>query len=396
MQLKQFFCVVALSVPLTVAAQNINLNNAHAPTRATENMVLNPGVKVVNDSSVVDTKANEAMSSPAAAKLALAEVNTKANTFPTTVKPTNSPYKKVPLLGDVGYFGKNHKQMLEYTRQYMKSQQKRLFNMASAERGGKYFPIIDKIMDEQQMPRELKYLAVIESALNNQAVSPVGAVGPWQFMAATARHMGLSVNKGRDERRDWHKSTKAACKYLNYLYDQFDDWLLVIAAYNSGPRPVINAISRTGKSDYWAIKKYLPRETQNHVLAFVATATIMEQLSPYLETGLPEDFDWASINSSNSSVSVAAPVNPLLVKFSEEELKTMAMVRIKNPIDLDLLSNMLQLDRRQIGRWNYDYYDFLDNFKPGSTYNLRIPKDKLDAFIEKKDYLERQTAKLHL
>jgi len=395
MQLKQIFGVVAMSFPLTVAAQNINLNNAHTPARATENMVLTPGVKVVNDSSVVDTKAHEALSSPAAAKLALAEVNTKINTFPAAVKPSASPYKKVPLLGDVGYFGKNHKQMLDYTRQYMKSQQKRLYNMTSTDRGGRYFPVIDKIMDEQQMPRELKYLAVIESALNNKAVSPVGAVGPWQFMAATARHMGLSVNKSRDDRRDWYKSTKAACKYLNYLYDQFDDWLLVIAAYNSGPRPVINAISRTGKSDYWAIKKYLPRETQNHVLAFVATATIMEQLGAYLETGLPDDFNWASLNN-NAVPSVAAPINPLLVKFSEEELKTMAMVRIKNPIDLDLLSNMLLLDRRQIGRWNYDYYDFLDNFKPGSTYNLRIPKDKLDAFIEKKDYLERQTAKLHM
>jgi len=395
MQLKQIFGVVAMSIPLTVAAQNINLNNAHAPARATENMVLTPGVKVVNDSSVVDTKVQEALSSPAAAKLALAEVNTKINTLSAPAKPSASPYKKVPLLSDVAYFGKNHKQMLDYTRQYMKGQQKRLYNMTAADRGGRYFPIIDKIMDEQQMPRELKYLAVIESALNNNAVSPVGAVGPWQFMAATARHMGLAVNKRRDDRKDWYQSTKAACKYLNYLYDQFDDWLLVIAAYNSGPRPVINAISRTGKSDYWAIKKYLPRETQNHVLAFVATATIMEQLGAYLETGLPDDFNWASLNN-NAAPSVAAPVNPLLVKFSEEELKTMAMVRIKSPIDLDLLSNLLLLDRRQIGRWNYDYYDFLDNFKPGSTYNLRIPKDKLDAFIEKKDYLERQTAKLHM
>ncbi len=389
MQLKQIISVVVLSIPLSVAAQSIQM-----PERAIEDVVLTPGVKVVKDTSVVDTKVNSNLSSPAAAKLALAEVNTKNNPL-ASLKPETSPYKKVPMLSDVGYFGKNHKQMLDYTRQYMKNHQKRLYNMTAEDRGGRYFAVIDKIMDDHDMPHELKYLAVIESALNSNAVSPVGAVGPWQFMAATARHMGLSVNGRRDERKDWYKSTKAACKYLNYLYDQFDDWLLVIAAYNSGPRPVINAINRTGKSDYWVIKQYLPRETQNHVLAFVATATIMEQLNPYLENGLPEDFNWASLNSANTKA-VAAPVNPLLVKFSEEELKKMAMVRIKNPIDLDLLSNLLELDRRQIGRWNYDYYDFLDNFKPGSTYNLRIPKDKLDTFIEKKDYLERQTAKMNM
>src|SRR5690606_26251905 len=115
---------------------------------------------------------------------------------------------------------------------------------------------------------ELKYLAVIESALNNKAVSRVGAVGPWQFMAPTARMMGLNVSSKRDERTDWTKSTIAAAKYLSILYDQLNDWLLVVAAYNSGPAPVLRAINRTGSNSFWDIKPFLPRETQGHVLAF--------------------------------------------------------------------------------------------------------------------------------
>src|SRR5690606_11816518 len=117
-------------------------------------------------------------------------------------------------------------------------------------------------------------------------------------MAPTARDMGLVVNRRRDDRRDLRKSTHAAAKYLSYLYGELDDWLLVVAAYNSGPRPVLNGISRTGKKDFWAIKQYLPKETQNHVLAFVATVIIMERLNAYIEPGLPSNFDWSSLNNT--------------------------------------------------------------------------------------------------
>lgn len=435
MQIKQFISAVFISVPLLTSAQQqgdnptlpirgrqqasvvsqnkqapvVNKANAPATVKNSEQLndiALTPPAKVVvtgNELADKSAKSGNKVLTPADAKMALASQPTdKKPTFVTPPKPLmNSPYKCVPMLGDVDYYGKNHKQMLDYTKNYLRNNGGRLARVASPMRGGKYFSIIDKVMDKNKMPRELKYLAVIESALNNGAVSPVGAVGPWQFMEGTARHMGLTVNGNRDERRDWYKSTVGACKYLNYLYDQFGDWLLVIAAYNSGPRPVMNAISRTGKSDYWAIKKYLPQETQNHVLAFVATATLMERMGGYLSSGVPNDFQWESLNYASGKAGAgvaeaAQPVNPLLQKFGEEELKKMALIRIKTIIDLDLLSNYLNLDRRQIGRWNYDYYSFMDNFKPGDTYNLRIPKEKLDEFIEKKDYLERQSAKMNM
>src|SRR5690606_10238465 len=108
-------------------------------------------------------------------------------------------------------------------------------------------------------------------------------------MASTARLMGLTVNKKRDDRQDLYKSTHAAAKYLTYLYDQLNDWLLVVAAYNSGPAPVLRAIERTGSNNFWDIKKHLPRETQGHVLAFIATASIFENMNKFIGTKMPAD-----------------------------------------------------------------------------------------------------------
>src|SRR5690606_16415031 len=173
-----------------------------------------------------------------------------------------------------------------------------------------------------------------------------------------------------------------------------DDWLLVIAAYNSGPRPVLNGIKRTGKRDFWAIKKYLPRETQNHVLAFVATATIMERLNDYIEPGLPSNFDWSSLNNSKGAVTASKSFeHPLLSKFSEEEVRKMALVRIDKPLKLELVAQALNVEHKLLGRWNYDYYEYLDTYQTGKTYSFRIPKEKLDRFLELKSSLERSSNK---
>src|SRR5690606_27997247 len=94
--------------------------------------------------------------------------------------------------------------------------------------------------------------------------------------------MGLKVGKGKDERTDWTKATTAAAKYLTWLYGELDDWLLVVAAYNCGPSPVQRAIKRTGSANFWDIKPYLPRETQGHVLAFIATASIFEHMNGFI------------------------------------------------------------------------------------------------------------------
>lgn len=318
--------------------------------------------------------------------------------LPTTYA-FNGKYDPVPLAGELDYYKHNNDAMLTYTKGYMVNFDKRLSSLRT-DRKAQALRTIDKILDQHRIPRELKYLAVIESALNSTATSPVGAKGYWQFMEPTGRMMGLKIAGGRDDRTDLNKSTHAAAKYLAYLYDEFEDWLLVVASYNCGPRPVINAIKKTGKNDFWSIKKYLPKETQNHVMAFVATATIMERMPHLVQSGVPKDWDWKSLNINRKLVAQEAEkkknAHPLLSKFSEEEVAKMHIVRINKPYDLEVVARYLETDRRQLGKWNYDYFTYLSDYDPKtSTYNLRIPKDKLDKYFEKRNAIERELMALN-
>lgn len=153
-----------------------------------------------------------------------------------------------------------------------------------------YFPLFERELDKYDVPLELKYLPIIESALNPQARSPMGATGLWQFMFATGKMHGLSVSNYVDERMDPEKSTTAAAEYLSELYKIFGDWNLVLAAYNSGPGNVTKAIRRSGgESDYWKLKTYLPRETSNYVPAFLATVYLFNYAEEHgFEPYLPE------------------------------------------------------------------------------------------------------------
>jgi membrane-bound lytic murein transglycosylase D len=133
------------------------------------------------------------------------------------------------------------------------------------------FSIIDSVLHVYHLPIELKYLAVIESELKPSALSHVGARGPWQLMPATAQVLGLKTSHQNDERTNYYKSTIAAAKYLRDLYAQFNDWLLVLAAYNGGPKPVYNAIQKSGSKNFWVLQNYLPAESRDHVKKFIAT-----------------------------------------------------------------------------------------------------------------------------
>jgi len=174
-----------------------------------------------------------------------------------------------------------------------------------------YFPIIEEILDKHKMPLELKYLAIVESALNPSARSRCGAVGLWQFMYGTGKMMGLKITSYVDERCDPYKSTEAACEYLQFLYDMFGDWQMVLAAYNSGPGTVSKAIRRSGgKTTYWEIRPYLPRETQGYVPAFIAVNYVMTHAEEHnLYPAVPRltfaDVDTVNIKKELSFLQIA-------------------------------------------------------------------------------------------
>ena len=126
-----------------------------------------------------------------------------------------------------------------------------------------YFPIFEDMLDLYEIPLELKYLPIVESGMNPNARSRVGATGLWQFMYLTGKSYGLYVDSYIDERRDPYLETEAACRYLKFLHNIYDDWSLALAAYNAGPGNVNKAIRRSGgKKTYWEIRRYLPRETR--------------------------------------------------------------------------------------------------------------------------------------
>ena len=219
--------------------------------------------------------------------------------------------------------------------------------------GKYYFPLFEEALDREGIPLELKYLPVIESALNPIARSRVGATGLWQFMASTGKMYDLEINSLVDERRDPVKSTDAAAKYLKDLYGIYGDWNLVIAAYNCGPGNVNKAIRRSGgQTDYWAIYPYLPRETRGYVPAFIAATYIMNYYNDHnicpVECTNPASMDSLVINKNVHFQQIADVIN-----VSVEDL------RQYNP-------------------------QFKSDIIPGEYkgYALNLPIQKLSAFID--------------
>ena len=206
---------------------------------------------------------------------ALAYLDTTECTSDTIIAELpDSIYKQrlqaLPFIIEVPY----NEVVRRYILRYVKHSPRQL---ASLQRKAQYyFPIFEDILAKHQLPFELCYLPVIESALNPQAHSPVGAAGLWQFMPATGKKYGLEINSLIDERMDPILSTEAACRFLKALYNVFGDWNLVIAAYNCGPGNVAKAIRiANGKRNFWEIYPYLPRETRSYVPLFIAANYIM-------------------------------------------------------------------------------------------------------------------------
>ncbi|MGH1436934.1 MAG: transglycosylase SLT domain-containing protein [Lewinella sp.] len=154
-----------------------------------------------------------------------------------------------------------------------------------------YFPIFEHYLRLYKLPETLKYLPIIESSLRPSVTSPVGAAGLWQFVASTGRIYGLTVNGQVDERLDPHKATEAAVRMLATLYEQFEDWGLVLAAYNCGPGRVRKAMRAANSSDYWVVRPYLPSESQHYVPRFIAAAYLMNYHAAHGITPRMPDYD---------------------------------------------------------------------------------------------------------
>lgn len=223
-----------------------------------------------------------------------------------------------------------------------------------------YFPMIEQQLDMYNLPLELKYLAIVESALNPEARSRVGATGLWQFMYYTGKVYGLEATSYVDDRNDPVKATTAACKHFKDLYNMYHDWLLVLAAYNSGPGNVNKAIRRSGgKMNFWEIRNYLPRETRDYVPAFIAVNYVM--------------------NYSNEH-----NLYPVMPRIVYHETDTVA---VNSPLTLGILSEKLKMPLEDLQFLNPTFRKGFIPATSGKPYYIRLPKKTVADFINNENAL---------
>jgi membrane-bound lytic murein transglycosylase D len=220
-----------------------------------------------------------------------------------------------------------------------------------------YFPMFEENLAKYKMPLELKYLAIVESALNPAARSRAGAQGLWQFMYGTGKLFGLKINSYVDERCDPLKSTEAACMYMKYLYSIYKDWSLVLAAYNSGPGNVNKAIRRSGgKTNYWDLRPYLPRETAGYVPAFIAAVYVMHYAKEH-------------------------NLYPIMPRAIFNEIDTL---HIRRRVTFTQLATVLDMPVDDIAFLNPTY--LLEVIPESETYHvLTLPRSKIATFINNEE-----------
>ena len=248
-----------------------------------------------------------------------------------------------------------------YILRYVKHSPRQL---ASLQRKAEYyFPMFEDILGKHELPFELCYLPVIESALNPQARSHMGAVGLWQFMPATGKKYGLEINSLIDERMDPIRSTEAACKFLKSLYSIFKDWNLVIAAYNCGPGNVNKAIHRAGgKRDFWSIYPFLPKETRGYLPIFIAASYAM---------------NYADVHGICPATNIQYPITDTIVTAQRQHLKQIAA-------NLDITIEELRRLNPQYAR---------DIVPGGKEYALCLPIEISGAYIDQQDSILAYQAK---
>ncbi|MEM8525436.1 MAG: transglycosylase SLT domain-containing protein [Bacteroidota bacterium] len=209
-----------------------------------------------------------------------------------------------------------------------------------------YFPMFEEYLEENELPDDLKYLSVVESALRPKAVSRAGAVGLWQFMPPTAREVGLKIDKYVDERRDPEKSTKAAMKYLKMQYNRFGSWELALAAYNGGSGTVSRAIKRGRSKDFWRIRNYLPKETRNYVPAYIAACYLGKFYEEHELTPKYPELDRQMISSMTVYNYLAFPTIAKITGLTLEEIKFLNPAYKRNFLPNNSKGNTLRLPTR--------------------------------------------------
>ena len=233
-----------------------------------------------------------------------------------------------------------------------------------------YFPLFERELIKNQVPKEIKYLAIVESALNPKATSRMGAKGLWQFMYYTGKVYNLEVNNYVDDRSDPERSTQAAAQYLKKLYSVFNDWDLVLAAYNSGPGNVTKAMRRSGgKTNYWNLRPYLPNETAGYVPAFLATLYIFEY----------------------------AKEHGFQVEKREKVFFETDTVQVKRHISFKDISEVVGMTEQEIEFFNPSYSLNIVPYIEGKNYGLRLPVEAIGKFVNNEDiiydYLDQEASK---
>jgi membrane-bound lytic murein transglycosylase D len=316
----------------------------------------NFGQAYFGDTGVIDRKAT--------ASLIIASENSNAS--------GDNGFKDLFIATSMG--GRNGAKLnpkaVSFVQDYIEKNGKELQSMKSW--GRPYFSLIDKILSKYGLPRELKYLAVIESQLKPTSVSWAGAVGPWQLMPSTARLLGLKVSRRHDERTNYYKSTQAAAKYLRDLYNEFGDWLLVIAAYNGGTAHVYSAMHRSHSHNFWVLQYYLPAESRNHVKKFIGTHYIFEGQGGV--TTLTKDE--AAQQLSGSSMYVFNR------DISKEELSNSKTIPISGKYCSGIIAKNVLMDVKEFNRYNPDFDKVMAS--TNNTYDLKLPSDKMDLFVANK------------
>ena len=274
----------------------------------------------------------------------------------------------------------------KYMQDYLRAHGKYLVSMKSW--CMPHFNLIDNILTQYGIPKELKYLAVIESNLKTTATSWVGAGGPWQFMPYTARENGLIVNGMIDERRDYFKSTHAAARYLLQLYKMTKDWLLVIAAYNGGPGRVFSAIRRTGSRNFWQLQYSLPEESRNHVKKFIATHYIMEAAGGMSKMN-------AGYAMNTRSIGGGTAVNPYNNKptITVQEMEHAETQTIAGKYNSVIIAKNITMDIVSFNKYN----PLFDNqIGSNGKYELILPEDKMQLFLSMKYQILNECVQAYL